>query len=116
MEYDAAPAKMTFARLGVWDDKPYMVIMSGESVELPADVRKKLNSETDPTWPHVHARIDASFEEFLNVFPSNHVLGVAGDHVRALTYLCEIAGITPIILGTRGKERLAPVWERVASE
>ncbi|NPV80677.1 MAG: hypothetical protein HPY52_10440 [Firmicutes bacterium] len=114
MEYDAAPAKMTFARLGVWDDKPYMVIMSGESVELPADVRKKLNSETDPTWPHVHARLDASFEEFLNVFPCNHVLGVVGDRVRALTYLCEIAGITPVILGPRGRERLAPVWERVA--
>ncbi|NMB11917.1 MAG: hypothetical protein GX977_06500, partial [Firmicutes bacterium] len=49
--------------------------------------------------------------EFLNAFPSNHVLGVQGDRVNALNYLCEIAGITPIILGSRGKERLQPIWE-----
>ena len=40
-------------------------------------------------------------------------MGIPGDRVRALNYLCEISGITPIILGPEGKERLAPVWETV---
>lgn len=112
VEFDAAPGEMTFARLGLWNnEKLYMVIMHGESLDLPAEERRAINAQTDPTWPHVHARIDGSFEEFLNVFPCNHVMGVAGDKVEALNYLCEIAGITPIILGSRGKKRLQPLWE-----
>ena len=113
VEFDAAPGEMTFARLGLWNEKPFMVILRGESLDLPAEERKALNAQTDPTWPHVHARLRCSFEEFLAVFPCNHMLGVAGDYLRPLTYLCEIAGITPVILGEDGRSRIAPIWERV---
>ena len=104
---------MTFARLGIWDDKPYMVIAKGETVELPPEEAKALNDQTDPTWPHAHVRLESSFQEFLTVFPCNHIQGMVGDRVRALTYLCEITGITPIVLGDAGQERLAPLWERL---
>lgn len=113
VEFDAAPGQMTFARMGLWDDKPYMVIVLGESLELPPEERRAINEQTNPTWPHVHAKLDCSFEEFLSVFPCNHVLGVTGDRVRPLVYLCEIAGITPVVLGPKGKERIPPIWERV---
>lgn len=113
VEFNAAASEMTFARLGVWDGKLYMVIMKGESVELPEEEAAALNAQTDPTWPHVHARIRASFDEFLNVFPANHVQGVVGDRVQSLIYLCEIAGITPIVLGPEGNSRLVPIWEKV---
>jgi len=113
VEFNAAPGEMTFARLGLWDEQPFMVIMGGESLDLPPEERKELNEQTDPTWPHVHARIDGSFDEFTDLFPSNHVLGVEGDYVDSLVYLCEIAGITPVVLGSRGEKRRAPIWERV---
>jgi len=113
VEFDAAAGEMTFCRLGLWDDKPLMVIVRGEAVELSAEERRRINEMTNPTWPHVHARLRCSFEEFLSVFPSNHVLGVVGDYVRALTYVCEIAGITPVVLGEDGKERIVPIWERI---
>ncbi|MGB9607115.1 MAG: L-fucose/L-arabinose isomerase family protein [bacterium] len=113
VSFDAAPCQLTFCRLGLWDDKPYMVIVPGESVELPEEERRALNEQTNPTWPHVHARLNCSFEEFVSVFPCNHILAVLGDKVRALTYLCEIAGIKPIILGPAGKERIPPIWELV---
>ena len=113
VEFDAAPGQMTYARLGLWDDKPFMAIVKGESMELPADERKAINALTDPTWPHVHAKLNCSFDEFLALFPSNHVLGTMGDQVRALTYLCEIAGITPVIFGPEGANRIAPIWERI---
>ena len=112
VEFDAASGGFTFARLGLWDDKPYMVIIPGESVELPAEERRQLNEQTNPTWPHVHARLDCTYDEFLNVFPCNHIIGISGDRVRCLVYLCEIAGIRPIILGPKGKDYLPPVWER----
>lgn len=113
VEFDAKPGEMTFARLGLWDDKPFMVIMKGEAVDLSPEERRAINQMTDPTWPHVHARLNCSFRQFLSVFPCNHVMGTAGDRVRALTYLCEIAGITPIVLGPEGADRLPPIWEWV---
>jgi len=113
VQFDAAPGEMTFARLGLWDEKPYMLIVKGESVELPPEESKALSAQTNPTWPHVWARLDCSFDEFLNAFPCNHVQGVPGDRVRALTMLCDITGIKPIVLGQKGKDRLPPIWEMV---
>lgn len=113
VEFDAAPGRMTFCRMGIWDDKPYMVIARGESLDLPAEERKKLNAQTDPTWPHVHARLACDFEEFLTTFPCNHIVGVLGDVLEAMVYACEIAGIVPVVLGEDGKKRIPPIWERV---
>jgi L-fucose isomerase len=113
VEFDAAPGEITFARLGLWDDKPYMVIVLGEAVELPPEESKAINEETNPTWPHVHAKLHCTFDEFINIFPCNHILGVAGNTVRPLTYLCEIAGIHPIVLGPEAQKRIPPIWERI---
>jgi L-fucose isomerase len=111
VEFNAAPGQMTFARLGLWDDKLYMVIVRGESLDLSDEERRKLNEQTDPTWPHVHARLNCSFDEFLSTFPCNHILGVAGDYINSLICLCEISGITPIILGEDERKRIKPIWE-----
>jgi len=113
VEFDAAPGEITFARLGLWDDKLYMVIVLGEAVELPPEERRAINAETNPTWPHVHAKLHCDFDEFLRLFPCNHILGVAGNHVRSLTYLCEMSGVEPVILGTEGRKRIPPIWDRV---
>ena len=113
VEFDAAPGEMTFARLGLWDDRPFMVIVGGEAVALPAAERRRLNAMTDPTWPHVHARLRCSYSEFLSTFPANHIQGVVGNVIRPLVYLCEMRGITPVVLGPEGKERIKPVWELV---
>ncbi len=113
VEFDAAPGQMTFARLGLWDEKPYMVIVRGESERLPAAQRKKLNNMTNPTWPHVHAKLECTFDEFAEVFPCNHVLGVDGDKVQSLVYLCEICGIAPVVLGKTKEGLETPIWERV---
>ena len=90
-----------------------MVIVRGESRKLSAKERKEINDQTNPTWPHVHARLRCTFDEFLGTFPCNHVLGVAGDYVSSLTTLCEIAGIAPVVLGDDGASRISPIWERV---
>jgi len=113
VEFDAKPGPMTFARLGLWDQKPYMVIVTGESAKLSADQRKAINEQTNPTWPHVHAKLACSFDEFLSVFPCNHVQGAPGNLIQPLVYLCEIAGITPVVLGDEGAKRIPPIWERV---
>ncbi|MGD0713358.1 MAG: fucose isomerase [Gaiellaceae bacterium] len=111
VEFDAAPGPLTLARLGLWNDEPFLVLVSGEAVELPAEERQRLNAQTNPTWPHVHARIDCSFDEFLRVFPSNHILATAGNRIRPLVQLAEAAGIPVVHLGEEGSPR--PVWERL---
>jgi len=116
VEFDAAPGEITFARLGLWEDKLYMVIVLGEAVELPPEERKALNEQTNPTWPHVHAKLHCSFEEFTSIFPCNHILGVAGNVVRPLIYLCEMAGVTPIVLGPESERRIPPIWERISKK
>ncbi|MEM2129642.1 MAG: L-fucose/L-arabinose isomerase family protein [Candidatus Bathyarchaeia archaeon] len=113
VEFDAAPGELTFARLGLWDDKLYMVIVLGEALDLPPEERKSLNEETNPTWPHVHARLHCGFDEFIKLFPSNHILAVAGNHLRRLEYLCELSGVKPVILGSEAQKRIPPIWERV---
>ena len=111
VEFDAAPGHLTMARFGIYDDKPYMVIMAAESVDLPQEQRKALGALTDPTWPHVYARLDGDFAQFLQYFPANHIQGVVGDRIESLVYACEIAGIKPIVLGKRGKEIMPPIWD-----
>ena len=113
VEFDAAPGEITFARLGLWDDKLYMVMVLGEAVELPPEERKALNAQTNPTWPHVHAKLHCNFDEFLTLFPCNHILGVSGNYVRTLTYLCEMSGVEPIVLGPEAQKRIPPIWQRV---
>ena len=111
VEFDAAPGQLTFARIGFYDGEPFMVIVPAESLDLPAEKRKELGQQTDPTWPHVFARLACSFDEFLQYFPANHMQGVLGDHTDRLVYACELAGIKPIVLGERGKEYRPPIWE-----
>jgi L-fucose isomerase len=111
VEFDAAPGPLTFARLGLWDDRPYLVIARGEVVDLPGDQRRELNAQTDPTWPHVHARIDCPIDEMIRVFPANHIHATPGDRVARLVQAAEIAGIPPIVLGEAPSRQ--PLWERL---
>lgn len=108
VSFDAAPGELTFARLGLYRDRVYMVIVKGEAVELDEETRRRINAETNPTWPHVHARLNCSYEEFVEFFPANHIHAVAGDRVDELKYFCEITGVKPIVLG---EGRYKSFWE-----
>jgi len=108
VEFDAAPGPLTFARLGIFDERPFLVVARGEVLDLPEAERRRLNEQTDPTWPHVHARLACSFDELLRVFPSNHILATPGDRVRPLVQLAEAAGISAVELGTG-----AQIWDLV---
>jgi len=44
VEFDAGPGPITFVSLVIWDDKPYMVIVKEESLDLFVEERKKINA------------------------------------------------------------------------
>ncbi|MFA5645024.1 MAG: hypothetical protein WDA18_01530 [Candidatus Ratteibacteria bacterium] len=111
VEFTAAAGPITFARLGIWNGKPFLVVIPGEALDLPIDQQNRINAETDPTWPHVHARFNASFDQFLKIFPANHLQGVAGKYEERLRYFAEINNI-PMILLKKGKD-IPQIWELV---
>jgi len=113
VEFDAVPTEITFARLGLYDDKLYMVIVRGDSIDLPEEEKKELREQTNPTWPHMYVKLKASYEEFINVFPANHIHGIPGNHVKKLVHFCRIAGVKPIVLGEDKEKFQKPLWEQV---
>jgi L-fucose isomerase len=110
VEFDAKPCPLTFARLGVWDDRPFLVIIRGESLALSPSERTRLVEQTNPTWPHVWTRLETPIDEFVQVFPANHIQAVAGDHVQSLIHAAEIVGIPALVLGEGSRQ---PIWDRL---
>ena len=88
-------------------------VVVGEPLELDPQTRSDLNTQTDPTWPHVHARLRCPFEEFVALFPSSHVLDVPDGRLRALLCLCEMAGVTPSSRDRTAPGASPPAWERL---
>jgi L-fucose/D-arabinose isomerase len=112
VEFDAAPGPLTFARIGLFEDRPYLVLVRGEAVELPAEERRAINAQTNPTWPHVHARLDCDVADMERLFPANHIHATAGDHLDAMVHAAGIAGLPVVVLGDEVPP--APIWDRVA--
>ena len=113
VEFNARGGQLTFARLGFFDSKPFMYISLGEALDLPAAEAEAINKQTDPTWPHVHARLQGSFDEFITLFPANHIQAAPGDLVQPLVMACEMNNIAPIVVGDAANRRIAPIWERL---
>jgi len=44
VEFDAGPEPITLASLVIWNDKPYMVMVKEESLDLSVEERKKINA------------------------------------------------------------------------
>ena len=76
-------------------------------MELPPEEAKALNDQTDPTWPHAHVRLEL-LPGVSHRLPLQPHPGDGWRQVRALTYLCEITGITPIVLGDAGQNAWLP--------
>jgi L-fucose isomerase len=44
-------------------------------------------------WPHAFARLEASSEEFLSRYGSNHIHAVPGDYVAELRAVCDMLDV-----------------------
>jgi L-fucose isomerase len=85
----AAPGEFTFARL-TRDVHGYrMHVLSGELTEFEPEVNERIMRASTYEWPHAFARLEASPDEVLSRYGSNHIHAVPGDHVAALRAVCE---------------------------
>jgi L-fucose isomerase len=89
----AAAGEVTLARLTRLDGRYRMQVVGGRFEEFDADTTDRLIRASTPEWPHAFARFDATVEEFLGRFGSNHIHGVAGDRVAELRAVCRFLDI-----------------------
>lgn len=89
VHYLAGEGDMTFARLTRLDGRYRMQVMRGAFERYDDDTNRRLMEASTLVWPHAFARMDASADEILNRFGSNHIHAVPGDQVMGLRRICE---------------------------
>jgi L-fucose/D-arabinose isomerase len=86
----AAPGQFTFARLTRLDDRYRMQVLEGALEQFDDETNERLMQASTPVWPHAFARLDASADEILGRYGSNHIHAVPGNHVEALRAVCDL--------------------------
>jgi L-fucose isomerase len=89
----AAPGEMTFARLTRLAGRYRMHVLRGRFAEFDLPTTERLARASTYEWPHAFARFDATAEEFLARFGSNHIHAVPGDRVAELRAVCRFLDI-----------------------
>lgn len=89
----AAPGDFTFARLTRLKGRYRMHVLRGAFVRFDDDLNETLMRQSDYNWPHAFARFDASYEEFLGRYGSNHIHAIPGDHVAELRIMCQLLDV-----------------------
>jgi L-fucose isomerase len=89
----AAPGSFTFARLTRLNGRYRMHVLRGSFERFDDTVNEWLMRQSDYQWPHAFARFDASVDEFLGRYGSNHIHAIPGDHVAELRIMCRLLDV-----------------------
>ena len=87
--YVCKAGDITIARLTREGEKYRMFLAHGEFVDMP---REKM-AETCSVWPHGYIRMNVKPYEFLEMFSTNHVHVIPGDHTKAIRMYCDLMDI-----------------------
>ncbi|WP_419995977.1 L-fucose/L-arabinose isomerase family protein [Streptomyces boninensis] len=93
VQHLAAPGDLTFARLTRESGEYRMHVMRGSLETYDSETNERMMRASTWEWPHAFARLNASAEEFLSKFGSNHIHAVPGDYVADLRNVCAQLGI-----------------------
>jgi L-fucose isomerase len=89
----AAPGEMTFARLSRLDGRYRMQLLHGEFVRFDEETDERLMRASSYEWPHAFAKLDASADEVLGRYASNHIHAVPGDRRAELRAACQFLDV-----------------------
>lgn len=98
VSFVAAPGRVTLARLARLSGQYVMTVVPAEIVDLPEQKAEIFAKSVQEEWPHAYVQIEVPIEEFLKVYPSNHIHGVYGDYVEELALFCKFKNIECRIL------------------
>ncbi len=89
----AAPGDFTFARLTRLKGRYRMHVLKGTFEQFDDELNEQLMHQSDYSWPHAFARFDASYEEFLGRYGSNHIHAIPGNYVEELRVITQLLDI-----------------------
>ncbi|QBD78871.1 fucose isomerase [Ktedonosporobacter rubrisoli] len=89
----AAPGDFTFARLTRLKGRYRMHVMLGSLERYDQATNDFLMKQSDYNWPHAFARMEASVEEILGRYGSNHIHAIPGNYVEDLRIICKLLDI-----------------------
>ena len=93
VQHLAAPGDFTFARLTRLDQRYRMHVLRGRLEQFDEQTNERLMRASTYVWPHAFAHFDATPDEFLGRYGSNHIHAVPGDHVAALREVCRLLDV-----------------------
>ena len=89
----AAEGEFTFARLTRCDGRYRMHALRGRFERYGDETNERLMRKSTFEWPHAFASFDASAEEILSRYGSNHIHAVPGDHLAELRAICDLLDV-----------------------
>ena len=93
VQHLAAEGDFTFARLTRLDGNYRMQVMRGAFESYDDETNEDLMGQSTYEWPHAFARMDASADEILSRYGSNHIHAIPGDHVEELKLVCKFLDV-----------------------
>jgi L-fucose isomerase len=73
-------------------------MFTGAFMDINRDKEEQFGSDTSPEWPHVFARFDCDFDDFVQQFSSNHIHAAVGNWLGEMKAACEALDIEPIVM------------------
>jgi L-fucose isomerase len=89
----AAEGDFTFARLTRLDGRYRMHVLRGAFVRYDDKTNEDLMRQSTYVWPHAFAKMEASADEILSRYGSNHIHAVPGEHVEELKSVCKLLDV-----------------------
>jgi L-fucose isomerase len=89
----AAPGDFTFARLTRLDGRYRLQALKGKLERYDEKTNDELMRQTTYEWPHAFARFEATADEVLSRYGSNHIHAIPGDRIADLRRICELLDV-----------------------
>lgn len=89
----AAEGDFTFARLTRLNGHYRMHVLRGGLTQYDNETNEDLMGQSTYEWPHAFARMDASADEILSRYGSNHIHAIPGDHIEELKIVCKLLDV-----------------------
>ncbi len=94
----AAPGPVQLARLYRVDGRYHMAIIPAEAITPDEETVEKFVAGRGPhQLPTLFAKVNFSFDRFLDAYGSNHISGVAGNYTDELIEVCRMLDIEPVV-------------------
>ncbi len=99
VQFYAQPAELiTLGRITRKKGDFQMHLVRASVPDIGHDVMETLAKQTTYTWPHMFVRFNCPPEMIGQHYVSNHIHGIFGDHVAALSAACERLGMEVTVL------------------